>query len=185
MNKKFAKPIPGMSLTQTPKNAPWERAPQITDPDKAIQFHLGHLSDPDKMEKALYLLESDTVTLNKLVEGLMRKATYDGIHSIDVGLVAAPVVHEFIKQTAEVVGIDYDEGFEDMEQGKRENYTRVMSRARKMLKEADFDIPEVSKEDVMDAGNQQGAPVQDDMEAAPVEVTMEEPRKGLMSRGEM
>jgi len=36
----FSAPIPGQSLTDTPKNYPWERPAEITDPREAIKFHL-------------------------------------------------------------------------------------------------------------------------------------------------
>lgn len=45
MNR-FARPIPGQSLTTTPKNAPYERPPEITDPEQAMQIHMYRLNDP-------------------------------------------------------------------------------------------------------------------------------------------
>lgn len=188
MAKRFSKPIPGMSLTQTPKNAPWERAPEITKPEKAIEYHLNKMSNPDTMEKALYLLESDRITLVNLVQGLMRGATYQGIHSVDVGLLVAPVVHEFIKQTADSVGITYDEGFEDKSKKEKELQIKVSEKARKLLRQADFDIPEIDRAEVEAAGEAAPMVGPDQVAEEPaVEVTEEapQPKRGLMARGGM
>ena len=110
----FNKPIPGMSLTTTPKNYPYERPPEINDPIVALKTHINRLSDPDRMEAVLFLLEDDNgITLKQLVTGIVRGAVANGVHSIDVGLLVAPAIHEFIKNTADAVGAEYDEGLED------------------------------------------------------------------------
>ena len=49
----FNAPIPGQSLTTPPRNAPYERPPEITDPDEALAVHLKRLSDPDAIEDAM------------------------------------------------------------------------------------------------------------------------------------
>ena len=36
--------IPGQSLTDTPKNYPWERPAEIADPDEAIRYHMDRVS---------------------------------------------------------------------------------------------------------------------------------------------
>ena len=181
-----------MSLTQTPKNAPWESPPEITDPEQAIEHHLNRLSDPDTMEKALFLLESGRTSLVKLVEGLTRAATFQGIHSIDVGLIAAPVLHEFIKQTAETIGIDYEEGLEDKQGEEAMAKARTSILAKKQLKESGIEIPEITKEDVMDQEDEfedeemmeEDTPEDVMVEEEPQKpVVQEEPKRGLMSRG--
>ena len=60
------------------------------------------------------MLESniDVVTV---VEGILRSAVLEGIHSLDVSILIAPHIHEYIKGQAEVLKLDYDEGFEDIE----------------------------------------------------------------------
>jgi hypothetical protein len=104
--------IPGQSLTAEPKNAPYENAPTITKPEEAIIWHLDRLMEPDRAESMLDALELglDVVTLT---EGILRGAVLDGRHSIDVSLIIGPVVHEFIKTSAERVGIDFEEGLPD------------------------------------------------------------------------
>ena len=42
----FDGPIPGQSLTKTPRNAPYERPPEITDRIEPVLWHMNRLSDP-------------------------------------------------------------------------------------------------------------------------------------------
>lgn len=166
----FNGPIPGQSLTTAPRNFPWERPPEIVEPEEAIQMHITRLSQPEMLEDALNLLEFEDLDIQTLVRGIMRGAVSKGIHSIDVAILAAPVVHEFLKQAAKAVGIDAEDGFED-KKAKKQKYDYVVnSRAKKMLKEMGAEPKEVAKEVEMEEAPEEEAP------AAP---------KGLMARGDM
>jgi hypothetical protein len=128
----FDRPIPGQSLTTTPKNAPYERPPEVVDPEQALQIHLDRLTDPDRMEDALYFLEIG-VDLVTLVEGILRSAVMGGIHTVDVSLIIAPVIHEYIKSTADALGVEYEEGFDNKEIRKQRTYARNATLAEKKM----------------------------------------------------
>jgi hypothetical protein len=163
----FNAPIPGQSLTTTPKNYPWERPPEINDPEEAIQMHLTRLSDPEVLEAALDLIELEDLDIQTVVKGLMRSAISKGIHSIDVALLVSPVVHEFIKQAAKAAKIDAEDGFVDKAaKGKQEQAT-IAARARKQLVKLGAKPKEVVKEIVEEV----------------VVPEKEAPRNGLMARG--
>jgi len=130
----FERPIPGQSLTTEPKNAPYERPPEIVDPIEAIDVHIDNLLKPGAMEDVLYFLEYG-VDLVTLIQGILRSAVMEGMHSIDVSLIIAPVLHEYIKGFAEAADLDYDEGFENEQQKKALSYRRDVDRAKKMLEE--------------------------------------------------
>jgi len=130
----FERPIPGQSLTTEPKNAPYERPPEIVDPIEAIDVHIDNLLKPGAMEDVLYFLEFG-VDLVTMVQGILRAAVLEGIHSIDVSLIIAPVIHEYIKGFADAADLDYDEGFENEQQKKALSYRRDVDRAKKMLDE--------------------------------------------------
>jgi hypothetical protein len=168
--RQFSAPIPGQSLTVEPKNFPWERPPEIVDPEEAIQMHITRLSDPEMLEAALNLLEFEDLDIQTVTKGILRGAVAKGIHSIDVGLIVAPIIHEFLKQAAKAVGIDAEDGFEDKEAKKQRDDYVVTGRARKMLKEMGAKPKEVAKEVEMEEAPEEEAPV---------------PSKGLMSRGDM
>tara|TARA_R100000654_G_scaffold27526_1_gene51711 strand:+ start:5490 stop:6095 length:606 start_codon:yes stop_codon:yes gene_type:complete len=140
----FNRAIPGQSLTTPPKSAPYERPPQISDPLEAIDYHLEQLDDPKAVEELMFFLQLG-IDLSTLVEGVARKAVLDGIHSIDISLSIAPVIHEYIKGYADALDIDYDEGFEDKEEEENIMYGRRLLLAKKMLadqKERDFEYDE-------------------------------------------
>lgn len=164
-------PIPGQSLTVEPKNFAWERPPEIVDPEEAIQMHITRLSDPEMLEDVLDVLEFEEVDIQTLVVGIMRGAVGNGIHTIDVGMMVAPVVHEFIKQAAKAAGIAAEDGFEDKDAKKEKEQYRINSRAKRMLKEMGAKPKEVVKEIEMD----------EDQE----EVETPEAPRGLMARGDM
>lgn len=170
MNR-FERPIPGQSLTTTPKNVPYERPPEIVDPELAIQMHLARLSDPDVMEEAMFHLEMGMDVVS-LTEGYLRSAVMAGIHSIDVSLIVAPVVHEYIKSTADTLGIEYEEGFEDKEAIKRTRYARNAMLAKDKMQKAGVSPKETAKQ------IQESEPM---AEEPMMEMPQEAPR-GLMAR---
>ena len=169
----FDRPIPGQSLTTPPKAAPYERPPDVTDPREALELHLDNLMKDGAMDDVLFFLEEglDIVTL---VEGIARSAVMEGIHSIDISLIIAPVLHEFIKGAALRAGIDFEEGFENKKAKQAITYSRNVSRAKRMLKE----LRGEDKPDPMSL---------EDTEMPEPQETMEEPMKepeqqGLMAR---
>lgn len=182
----FGAPIPGQSLTDTPRNAPWERPPEITDPEEAIQMHLSRLSRPDILKAALDAIDLHDMNLRQLTQGIVRGAISQGIHSIDVGLIVAPVIHEFIKQSAKAVGIEADDGFVDKDVESKDKEARVATRARKMLAAMKVKPAEAAQAAEALPMAQEVSPLGEVMptqEAAPTEAPM--PSKGLMARGEM
>lgn len=148
--KMFERPVPGQSLTTEPKSQPYERPPEVTDPMEALDLHLENLMEEGAMEDALHFLEFglDLVTL---VEGILRSAVMEGVHSIDTSLIIAPILHEFIKGYADEAGIDYEEGFDDKENERRLSYRRDVQKAKKMLEKSEVvkEKPEEEKFEVV------------------------------------
>lgn len=169
--------IPGQSLTSEPKNAPYENPPEMTNPDDVVFWHLDSLSEPDKLEALLDAMELglDVVTLT---EGILRGAVAEGRHTIDVSLIVAPVVHEFIKTTADKAGIDYEEGLpaDDKEERLDIKYKINEHKARKMI--AEFEGKE-EEEDMEEAPMEAAMPVQDE---PTVDEETPAASAGLMSR---
>jgi hypothetical protein len=110
--RQFDAPIPGQSLTGSPKAYPWERPPEMVDPEKVVMYYLERLNQEEPIEGIIDALELES-TVRELTEGILRVGVAEGLHSIDVSLIVAPVIHEFIKSVADDIGIEYDEGLED------------------------------------------------------------------------
>jgi hypothetical protein len=174
----FNAPIPGESLTREPKNAAYERPPELTDPEDALIYHIDILTDERRMGGVVLLLENG-LDVRTVTEGMLRKAVYDGIHTVDVSMLVAPAVHEYIKTTADMIGLEYEEGFETDEEDKQLSYRINVTRARKALAKIGADpkgaveaVEESQEEDMTDMGD--------------IEMEMEQPKpKGLMARSTM
>ena len=165
----FERPIPGQSLTAESRSQAFERPPEITDPIEALDIHIENLSKEGAIEDVLYFLEFG-VDLVTLVQGILRSAVMEGIHSIDISLIIAPVLHEHIKGFADVAKLDYDEGFDNQEGKKALAYKRDVARAKKMMKK----LEEEGKAEVS---------VPEPMEEPKPEIEKQEPDKsGLMAR---
>ena len=167
----FEAPIPGQSLTDTPKNYPWENPPEISDPEEAIQMYLTKLSDkPETLDSAFDLLEAG-MTVRELTSGLLRVGVANGIHSIDVGLLAAPVVHQYIKVMATESGVNFTDGFED----KRLTNKETNKVAAKLAKLEMFEGEEETLENIEEMEDVS------QLEKAVMEEPEEKPQ-GLMAR---
>jgi hypothetical protein len=118
------------------------------------------------MESVANILESG-VDLVSMTEAILRSAVLEGIHNVDISILIAPLLHEYIKGEADALGIDYDEGFENKEGEERVRNKAIGS---KILRELDIEQkPEVPDE----------APEMAEEEEQPME---EEPKRGLMAR---
>lgn len=161
----FQAPIPGESLTRPPKQFPWERPPEMNDPEEVMQFYIDKLTDSDRMSAIMDTLEVG-MTIRDVTEGIVRVGVSEGMHSIDVGILVSPVIHQYIKSVAKALKIDYDEGFVDKKQ-QAEDQKKVMYLKTKL------------------AAQQQKELVQEIKQEAPAveeEIVVETKPKGLMTR---
>ena len=80
-----------------------------------------------------------------LTEGILRSAVAEGLHTIDVSMLVAPVLHEYIKDTAERAGIDFDEGLVDKNEKKNRRPVDLAlskKKVQKMLAEDKQKLPD-------------------------------------------
>lgn len=190
----FDRTPPGFSLTQEPKGSPFENPPEISDPDEATKYHLDRMNNANAFEDISYFLEAG-IDIPTLVQGILRSAVFEGIHSIDVSLIIAPVLHEFIKEIGDVTGVDYDEGVSDEKGRAVIRYQRNVARAQKMLDKLGIDVEETASDNTEDTNvkdqmeamivaDEEEKPMEDTPVEKPEEAPAEEPR-GLMSRSTM
>jgi len=138
-------PIPGQSLTMTPKNAPWERPPEMSDVKEVIDSYIEFMSSEDVIDNIMLMLKLDA-PVESIVEALTTLGIYKGQHSPDVKLLVAPVVHKYIEVMALKAGVPVRNiPEEDREASKKERNDNAV----KMLLEKK--INEMS-DDEMDEG---------------------------------
>jgi len=131
MVSKISGPIPGQSLTDVPGNYPWERPPETAEPEEAIRLHLAHMSKPEFMDSTLFLLEMG-LPAEVLTNTTVTLAVAEGLHSIDVGLIIAPVIQKEIVSIGNMAGIEFEEFFS--EDAEKEDVAKARVKAKIMRK---------------------------------------------------
>ena len=184
-------PIPGQSLTDTPKNYPWERPPEIVDPREAIKFHLDGLTSPEALDNIVEMLQLG-VPVNAITQTALTTAQMEGIHSVDVSLIIGKVINEELISIAEEAGVDYKMGDEPDEaevQRKEEQETVALLR-RKLDATKEEDAGTELMRQTADMMEQEEpiegpAPEMMDLEAPQEEQEMPQmQQRGLMARGQ-
>ena len=164
-------PIPGQSLTAEPKSRPWRRPSQVSTVDDAVALYAPIFSDKTTSRMLLGQIQTG-IPLTSIADLLITANTMEGKHTLDVGLLVAPVLVETMITMAQMAEIDYVIGNErsDDEPGtKKDIIDKVMS----ILKEEES--AQGSDEVLME-----------EPEEAIQEESMEEKPRGLMApRSEM
>ena len=104
----FTAPIPGQSLTDEPKNKAWERPPALNTVEEALEFYFKKFTDQEILDDLYIALDND-FPLDVLVESVYVSGVMEGQHSLDVGLLIAPVLHEFLLASGKAQGIQVRE----------------------------------------------------------------------------
>jgi len=183
-------PIPGQSLTKTPRNALYERAPEIVEPNDAIVWHMEKLSDPKRLDNLLFTLEYG-LPVKHATQAALTIAVAKGIHNLDISLIIAPVIHKFIASTAKEAGIDYLDDFKNAgmkEQEEKEKLGLLLDKAisETPVEERDEgyemlgDFAEVIPD--VDTGLDTEGEISPEVEEVAEEVGAK-PQRGLMARG--
>tara|TARA_R110000823_G_C15867091_1_gene493787 strand:- start:646 stop:1260 length:615 start_codon:yes stop_codon:yes gene_type:complete len=162
--------IPGQSLTDEPKNFAWERPPEITDPDKAIAYHIDYLSNPEVVESTLFILASGLPVKN-FVDVLLTNAVGNGIHSIDISMIIKPVLEEAVVLTAIEADIKFLEEFDNSKakeaSQKTNEETLILSRLKEALEDDTDQGDEGLIEDTVSALGEQ--PMDTGEEGSPID----------------
>jgi len=138
-------PIPGQSLTDQPKNWPWENPPEMADPEEATQYYINKLADEEIMDDLSVLLGSD-MPVAPFVKTLLTMGVMNGLHSIDVSIIIAPVIHAFIKAAMTSYGIEVRDDIGDPEEELKEREKQRLQTAITMAM-ADAEDKGASDED--------------------------------------
>ena len=152
-NKLPSYTIPGNSLTKEPGNSPWEQPPMYVELPDVVDYYTEKLTTNESVDTIAKSLEAN-ISVVELTNVMIKAGVMKGIHSIDAGMLAFPVIAEMIKTIADISDIGYVESDEDFKKATQ-------------LDEATY--LELIKEST--------AKVEEAIDAA---VT---PRKGLMAKG--
>jgi hypothetical protein len=174
-------PIPGQSLTDEPQNFAWERPPEIVDPNEAIKFHMDRLSEKPVVESVMFLMELG-YPVDVLTRSMLTASVGEGIHTIDVSLIAAPVIEEELSYMARTAGIEYKETFanDQTEDEIQEEKLRIL-----INQKLEDNLGKQDKSFARSVVEELGTPAEDDLEAMQDSITPEQEaeQQGLMDAG--
>ena len=102
----FGAPIPGQSLFTTPNERPYERPSELNTVDDALSYYFTNLRDPEIIDDLMTVVDMG-IPLQPIVKTLYMSSVMNGIHNLDVGLIVAPVLSEFLAAVAKSYEIDF------------------------------------------------------------------------------
>ena len=92
----FDFPVPGHSLTDTPNSKAWDKPPQFTDADEAVEFIATKINKPETKENFLRLMAAG-VSVEQIVNTVSLAGFSDGRWNPDLAeLIKPPVAMLFV-----------------------------------------------------------------------------------------
>jgi hypothetical protein len=134
-------PIPGISLTGAPGNAPWEQPPKYTSIDEVVDYYSDLLVEEETIGNVIDVIKRN-VPLLTIAEGIMRTGIMQGMHTIDAGMLVKPILVELLIALAEIYGVKYVIQASDIET----NRTMPIDAVEKVMAETVTEMQEVKEE---------------------------------------
>jgi len=107
----FDLPVPGMGMTHELGARPWQQPAQYTTIDDVAQLYVAQMQDESFTEQALNLLETK-MPVTMIANAMQTTNVMNGVHSIDLGVLALPIIMEMVMLIADTEGVDYVTGTE-------------------------------------------------------------------------
>tara|TARA_R100000951_G_scaffold97684_1_gene87379 strand:+ start:1425 stop:1940 length:516 start_codon:yes stop_codon:yes gene_type:complete len=109
--EKLDYPIPGQGMTAEVGSRPWQNPPQYTTVEQALEFYIPRLVSDDVYESLLDSMELG-IPLTIMADSMQSTAVMQGLHTIDVGILAMPVIIEMLAYIGDDAGIEYNLGMD-------------------------------------------------------------------------
>ena len=170
----FDRPIPGQSLTDEPKNNPWEQPPELDTIEDVTKYYINSLANQDVIDDLAAMCQVGS-PLKPIVQSIVTSGQMRGLHTVDNSLLVSPIIHEFLKQAIEAMGVEVDDdGTNPQAEAEAAEMRRFQLLALKYLNE---------DPDAADPGKQLLQEIVDEAEEAGAEEALEEKPQGLMAKG--
>ena len=137
-------PVPGMGMTAEVGSRPWQQPAQYSTIEQVAQFYIGQMQNDSFAKQAVNLLETK-MPVTMIANAMKTSNVMNGIHSIDLGLLALPIIMETLMLMGDSVGIDYIVGIER----NIEEETKDSEMALAVSKAEDAKIPAIEDEEEM------------------------------------
>lgn len=183
-------PVPGQSLTDSPRNAPWERPAEFDTVEDVVKLYIKKLADQEVLDDIAVTFELGA-DLKTLTETIILTGSMKGVHTVETGMLAGPVIASFIKMAMQEYGIDTPETAVSFEEAATEKEkSRVMRLTEAAIEKSrkggsDESDPGVQLLQEMAGSNTLEVPasVETPIEPEQEELPMSTQGSGLMSRG--
>jgi len=135
----FGAPIPGQSLAGAkPGERRWERPSEIDTVPDALSYYIERMSDEEITDDMMIALEGG-IPIKPLVETLYLTNVMEGKHSLDIGLIVAPVLVELLTALADNYSVNYKLTNKDpiklSEEKDRSRMALMLNKAMKEIQE--------------------------------------------------
>ena len=98
-------------MTAEVGSRPWQNPPQYTTVEQALEFYIPRLVSDDVYESLLDSMELG-IPLTVMADSMQSTAVMQGLHTIDVGILAMPVIIEMLAYIGDDAGIEYNLGMD-------------------------------------------------------------------------
>lgn len=129
----FGAPIPGQSLFSAPGERPWERPSELNTVDEALSFYFTSMRDPEIIDDLMTVVDMG-IPLEPIVKTMYMSSVMRGLHNLDVGLIVAPVLTEFLAAVAKSYDIDFKySGVDPMEEKNKKEQQKIQMMLRSAI----------------------------------------------------
>jgi len=138
---KFDAPIPGMSLTTEVGNRPWQQPTRFTKTKDVAEYYIEKLAEDEFADMLVDVAETG-IPLTTIANTIQMNSVMQGIHSVDSGILALPVIMEMMLVTVEAAGIEYNSGMEKNTEDEPMNTSLLLSKLEEFTTEKTSEKPE-------------------------------------------
>ena len=147
--------------------------------EDVTKYYIERLADEDIIDDFGAMCQAG-VPLAPIVESLYMQGVMRGLHTVDAGILVAPIIHTFLKQAITSLGINVrDDGSDPKKRAEEKEMERFMLVATKYLTDEGDDTSDPGKAIISELVNEDTP----DMEEEPMQEVTQEAPSGLMARG--
>ena len=127
----FDYPIPGEGMTAELGSRPWQNPPQYATVEQALEFYIPKLVSEEIYDGLLDSMELG-IPLTTMADSMQSAAVMQGLHTVDVGILAMPVIIEMLAYIGDEAGIEYNLGMDKPIDDDKISSTKIALAMKKM-----------------------------------------------------
>lgn len=153
----FDYPIPGEGMTAELGSRPWQNPPQYATVEQALEFYIPKLVSEELYDGVLDSMELG-IPLTTMADSMQSAAVMQGLHTVDVGILAMPVIIEMLAYIGDEAGIEYNLGMDKPIDEDKISSTKIALAMKKMREKLPEALEEREEEPNMEEPMPEPAP---------------------------